>query len=146
MDHRHGNESAGTDKQRTVLDSSLKFTRHQISNVTIRHVEPGAIRVGDKVVRDNIALTADEIIQEWQASVIEELTEDDFEPLLTAEPELILLGTGSLSVFPPRELVFSLARRGIGLETMDTAAACRTFNILISEGRRVAAVLIVKEA
>jgi len=146
MDHRHGNESAGTDKQRTVLDSSLKFTRHQISNVTIRHVEPGAIKVGDKVVRDNIALTADEIIQEWQASVIEELTEDDFEPLLTAEPELILLGTGSLSVFPPRELVFSLARRGIGLETMDTAAACRTFNILISEGRRVAAVLIVKEA
>lgn len=123
----------------------MKFTRHQVSNVTIRHVEPGAIRVGDKVVRDNVALTADEIIQEWQASVIEELTEDDFEPLLTSEPELILLGTGPLSVFPPRELVFSLARRGIGLETMDTAAACRTFNILISEGRRVAAVLIVKE-
>ena len=145
MDHRHGNESAGTGKQRTVSDSSLKFTRHQISNVTIRHVEPGAIKVGDKVVRDNIALTADEIIQEWQASVIEELTENDFEPLLTSEPELILLGTGPLSVFPPRELVFSLARRGIGLETMDTAAACRTFNILISEGRRVAAVLIVKE-
>jgi len=145
MDHRHGNESAGTDKQRTLSDSSLKFTRHQVSNVTIRHVEPGAIRVGDKVVRDNIALTADEIIQEWPASVIEELTEDDFEPLLTSEPELILLGTGPLSVFPPRELVFSLARRGIGLETMDTAAACRTFNILISEGRRVAAVLIVKE-
>jgi uncharacterized protein len=145
MDHRHGTESAGADKQRTVSDSSLKFTRHQISNVTIRHVEPGAIRVGDKVVRDNIALTADEIIQEWQASVIEELTEDDFEPLLTSEPELILLGTGPLSIFPPRELVFSLARRGIGLETMDTAAACRTFNILISEGRRVAAVLIVKE-
>ena len=145
MDHRHGNESAGTDKQRTVSDSSLKFTRHQVSNVTIRHVEPGAIRVGDKVVRDNIALTADEIIQEWPASVIEELTEDDFEPLLTSEPELILLGTGPLSVFPPRELVFSLARRGIGLETMDKAAACRTFNILISEGRRVAAVLIVKE-
>jgi len=145
MDHRHGNESAGTDKQQTVSDSSLKFTRHQISNVTIRHVEPGAIKVGDKVVRDNIALTADEIIQEWQASVIEELTENDFEPLLTSEPELILLGTGPLSVFPPRELVFSLARRGIGLETMDTAAACRTFNILISEGRRVAAVLIVKD-
>ena len=145
MDHRHGNESAGTDKQRTVSDSALKFTRHQISSITIRHVEPGAIKVGDKLVRDNIALTADEIIHKWQASVIEELTEDDFEPLLASEPELILLGTGPLSVFPPRELVFSLARRGIGLETMDTAAACRTFNILIGEGRRVAAVLIVKE-
>ena len=123
----------------------MKFTRHQISKVTIRHVEPGAIKIGDEFVRDNIALTADQTIHDWQASVIEELTEDDFEPLLASEPELILLGTGPLSVFPPRELVFSLARRGIGLEAMDTPAACRTFNILISEGRRVAAVLIVKE-
>ncbi len=123
----------------------MKFTRHPISNVTIRRVEPGAIKVGDELVRDNIALTTDEIIHDWQASVIEELTEDDIEPLLASEPELILLGTGPLSIFPPRELVFSLARRGIGLEAMDTAAACRTFNILISEGRRVAAVLIVKE-
>ncbi len=145
MDHWHSNESAGTEKQQTGSDSPLKFTRHQISKVTIRHIEPGAIKIGDEFVRDNIALTADQIIHDWQASVIEELTEDDFEPLLASEPELILLGTGALSVFPPRELVFSLARRGIGLETMDTAAACRTFNILISEGRRVAAVLIVKE-
>ena len=128
-----------------LSDSSLKITRDQISSVTIHHVEPGAIQVGDKLVRDNIALTADAIMHDWQASVIEELTEDDFEPLLASEPELILLGTGPSSVFPPRELVFSLARRGIGLETMDTAAACRTFNILISEGRRVAAVLIVKQ-
>lgn len=128
-----------------LSDSSLKITRDQISSVTIHHVEPGAIQVGDKLVRDNIALTADEIMHDWQASVIEELTEDDFEPLLASEPELILLGTGPSSIFPPRELVFSLARRGIGLETMDTAAACRTFNILISEGRRVAAVLIVKQ-
>ena len=133
------------DKQRRVLDSFLKFTRDQISKVTIHHVESGAIKVGDRLVRDNIAVTADEIIRDWQASVIAELTEDDFEPLIASEPEMILLGTGTRPVFPPRELVFSLARRGIGLEAMDTAAACRTFNILIGDGRRVAAVLIIKE-
>ena len=110
MDHWHGNESAGTDKQRSVADTALKFTRHQISSITIRHVEPGAIKIGDKLVRDNIALTADEIIHEWQASVIEELTEDDFEPLLASEPELILPGTCPFSVFPPLELLFSFAR------------------------------------
>ena len=103
-----------------------------------------AIKVGDQLLRDNFAITADEIVRDWQAGAIAELTEDDFAPLIASEPELILLGTGQLPVFPPRELVFSLARRGLGLEAMDTAAACRTFNILISEGRRVAAVLIVK--
>jgi uncharacterized protein len=123
----------------------LKFTRDQISNVTIHRIEPGAITVGNRRLCENFALTADEVISDWQASVIDELTEDDFKPLIDSAPELILLGTGSKPVFPPRALVFSLARRGIGLETMDTAAACRTFNILISEGRRVAAVLIVKE-
>jgi uncharacterized protein len=122
----------------------LKFTRDQISKVTIRHVEAGAIKVGQQLITDTIALTADGVICEWQPSVIGKLTEDEFEPLIASDPELILLGTGSKPVFPPRELVFSLARRGIGLETMDTTAACRTFNILVGDGRRVAAVLIVK--
>lgn len=123
----------------------MKFTRDQISNVTIRRVESGAIMVGDQLLSNNFALTTDEVFADWQASVIEDLTEDDFELLIASKPELILLGTGSKPVFPPRELVFSLARNGIGLEAMDTAAACRTFNILISEGRRVAAVFIVRD-
>ena len=54
---------------------------------------------------------------------------------------LLLLGTGSESLFAPRELTFALARRGIGLEAMSTAAAARTFNVLAGEGRRIAAVL-----
>ena len=122
----------------------MKFIRDQISNITIRHIESGTINIGDELVCDNIALTTNEIIRNWQACIIEELTEQDFEPLFVSEPELILLGTGSQLIFPPRELVFSLARRDIGLEAMDTAAACRTFNILASEDRRVAAVLIIK--
>ena len=123
----------------------MKFTRDQTTNVTIHRIESGAITVGNRRLRENFALTADEVLDDWQASVIEELTENDFKPLIASAPELILLGTGTKPIFPPRELVFSLARQGIGLEAMDTAAACRTFNILISEGRRVAAVLIVKE-
>ncbi|MFQ6003895.1 MAG: Mth938-like domain-containing protein [Woeseia sp.] len=123
----------------------MKLTRDRISKVTIRHFEPGVIKVGDRLLRRDLALTTDEVIDDWPATVIEQLTEDDFEPLFTSEPELILLGTGRQPVFPPRDLVFALARRGIGLEAMDTAAACRTFNILVSDGRRVAAVLIVKD-
>ena len=123
----------------------MKFTRDQTTNVTIHRIESGAITVGNQRLSKNFALTADEVLDDWQACVIEELTENDFKPLIASAPELILLGTGSTPEFPPREVVFSLARQGIGLEAMDTAAACRTFNILISEGRRVAAVMIVKE-
>jgi uncharacterized protein len=123
----------------------LKFTRDQLSAVTIRHVDSGAIKVGDEVLKDSFALSPDEIIRDWQATRIDQLCEDDFGQLLAANPEMILLGTGAKPEFPPRELVFSLARRGIGLEVMDTAAACRTFNILVGDGRKVAAIFIVEK-
>lgn len=86
-------------------------------------------------------MTPDEILDGWQAKPISELVDTDFELLLRAEPEIVLLGTGSRNVFPPRELTFAFARRGIGLECMDTRAAARTFNVLATEGRQVAAVL-----
>ena len=123
----------------------MKFTRDQISPVTIRHIDSGAIKVGDELLNVSFALSGNEIIRDWQASSVDQLCEADFEQLLAENPEMILLGTGAKPEFPPRELVFSLARRGIGLEVMDTAAACRTFNILVGDGRKVAAVLIVEK-
>ena len=57
--------------------------------------------------------------------------------------DVILLGTGPANIFPPRDLVFAMARRGIGFEVMDTRAACRTFNVLVGEGRRVRAALVL---
>jgi uncharacterized protein len=113
--------------------------------LTIRHIDAGSIRVGDDILSASFALTADKLYANWPSRNVSELRESDFEDLIASEPELILLGTGSNPVFPPRELVFSLARRGIGLETMDTAAACRTFNILVADDRKVAAVLIMND-
>ena len=60
---------------------------------------------------------------------------------LDSDPEIIVLGTGQSNIFAPRELVFAMARRGVGFEVMNSAAAARTFNVLAGEGRRVAAVL-----
>lgn len=131
LQRRHGNR--------------LNFTRDQITAVTIRHVEPGAIRIGNETISRNVALTVDGIFEGGPADNIEKLTEVDLEPLLAGEPEMIILGTGLTASFPPRELMFALARRGIGLEVMDTAAACRTFNILIGEGRSPLALLKIVE-
>jgi uncharacterized protein len=124
----------------------MQFTREQNSAITVRQVEPGRLRIGNAVVRNNVLLTADREICDWSIEDIAQLSESDLQTIIEAAPEMIVVGTGWKSVFPPRELVFALARRGIGFETMDTPAACRTFNILINEGRRAAAALIVNES
>ncbi len=79
-----------------------------------------------------------------QRKPIAGLKDTDFEALLEMGPEIILLGTGRSNVFPPRELMFAFARRRVGLECMDTAAAARTFNVLTAEGRQIAAVLYLQ--
>jgi uncharacterized protein len=123
----------------------MQFTREQNSAITVRQVEPGQLRIGADIVRRNVLLTADREIRDWSIDDIDDLTESHLQVIIEAAPEVIVVGTGWKAVFPPRELVFALARRGIGLETMDTPAACRTFNILINEGRRAAAALIVND-
>ncbi len=111
------------------------------SSVTIQRVTPSSITVNGKPYAQSLALTPEAVISDWQAKPVAELADSDFAALLETAPEIMLLGTGPDNVFPPRELIFAFARRGIGLECMDTAAAARTFNVLANEGRQVAAVL-----
>lgn len=121
----------------------MQIAREPNSSVTVRHVEPGEVRIGDRTVTEDVVITPDREVLDWPSGDVERLAESDFASLLAQEPEMIVLGTGWLSVMPPRELVFAMARRGIGFETMTTPAACRTFNILVQEERRAAAVLLL---
>lgn len=123
----------------------VSLTRDKISAVTVRRVEPGTIWIGDETITENVVLFRDEIRRSILVDDIAALQEQDLDELLARRPEIVILGTGWMTQRPPRELVFAMARRGIGFETMDTPAACRTFNILVSEGRDVAAVLIIQE-
>lgn len=107
----------------------------------MQRVSASAITVNGERYAQSIALTPQDLFENWATKPIADLADADFEALLERSPEIVLLGTGSNSVFPPRELVFAFARRGIGLEVMDTAAAARTFNVLATEGRQIAAVL-----
>ncbi len=119
----------------------MKFTRELGGAVTIQRVSATAITVSGKTYSESIALNPNEVMPGWPAKPVDELVDEDFAALLGDAPELILLGTGGRHVFPPRELMFAFARRGVGLEVMDTAAAARTFNVLAGEGRKIAAVL-----
>lgn len=124
-----------------VRDAPLKFTREMTGSLVIQRVTETAITVNSEAYSQTIALTPEEVLANWEHKPVADLTVPDFEDLLAKAPEIILLGTGRTNVFPPRELLFAFARRGIGLECMDTAAAARTFNVLATEGRQVAAVL-----
>jgi uncharacterized protein len=119
----------------------LKFTRESTGSIFVRSVRADGIVVGDEIYVDTIALTTERVLENWPATDIANLDVNDFGDLLAAEPEIVLLGTGSRQLFPPRELMFAMARRGVGFEVMDTRAAARTFNVLVSEDRDVAAVL-----
>jgi uncharacterized protein len=121
----------------------MKFVRDPVSMVTIRHIEKGKIKIGSEELTENVILFRDSIQRGWKPADIENPGVHDIADLLEQNPEVIIFGSGWQSRLPPRDLVFALARRGIGFEMMDTPAACRTFNVLVSEDRDVAAVLII---
>jgi uncharacterized protein len=107
----------------------------------IRSVTADGILIGDELYDRTIVLTVDAVLDTSPSGEIADLDEGDFAELLDSSPEVIVLGTGATNIFPPRELVFAMARRGVGFEFMDTGAAARTYNVLAGEGRQVAAVL-----
>ncbi len=123
-----------------VRDAEVKFTRELSDTMTVQSVGTDGIHIHGETWTDAIALTISRVLPGWIAKAITELDIADFDQLLEEQPELVILGTGSKLVFAPRELIFAFARRGIGLDVMDTQAAARTFNVLSTEGRRVAAV------
>ncbi len=111
-------------------------------NVVTGH-GPGWVRVGAQEYRASLVLTPDAVSTGWAPEGFDALCEADFARLLATRPDVVLLGTGATLRFPHPRLTQALDAAQVGLEVMDTAAACRTFNILSAEGRRVTAALIV---
>ena len=107
----------------------------------IRAWEPGRVRIADRWVAGNVIVATDRIIEAWTTIAPHELTLEHLEAALALEPTIIVLGTGTERSLPNVELMAALAARSVGLETMNTPAACRTFNVLLQERRRVVAAL-----
>jgi len=113
------------------------------SELTIRAYEDGVVTVGATRYQRSLILTRERLIPDWRPQRAEELSPEDFDLLRAAQPEIVLLGTGAALRFPPPALTAPLLQAGIGVEIMDTAAACRTYNILLAEQRDVAAALLL---
>lgn len=123
----------------------MRFTldRHPTANL-VTNVSPGVIRVGEATITSSVILSAERIIPDWPVRSSEALDLASLAPALELGPSVLIVGTGSRLVFPRGPLIAELATRGVGLEFMDTPAACRTFNILVNEDRPVVAALMVE--
>jgi uncharacterized protein len=120
----------------------VKFHLSTASGNVVTGLGTGWVRIGTREYRTSIVVTVD-TVADWAPSGFEALAEEDFAPLLALRPDVVLLGTGAAIRFPEPRLVRALADAGVGVEVMDTAAACRTYNILVAEGRRVVAALVI---
>lgn len=106
--------------------------------------EPGRIRINSRWYTQSLCLSPTSLLIDWPPINIAGLRQEHMDSLIAMRPELVLLGTGDEIVFPPAELFQVLIEQGIGYEIMNTAAACRTYNMLMSESRKVAAGLIIQ--
>jgi uncharacterized protein len=109
----------------------------------IQRVDSHSVTINEKVYTDSI-IVMPEYLSDWAVESFELLEGAHFQPLCALRPEVVLLGTGQNCRFPAPELLASLINEGIGVEVMDTPAACRTYMILMAEGRAVAAALLFK--
>lgn len=103
----------------------------------------GYVSINQVRYEKNLIVLPDHLIEDWPVMSVAQLEVQHFESLVQHTPEIIILGTGAEHQFPNHTLLSQLAKMGIGIEIMDTKACCRTYNILVEEGRRVAAALLI---
>ncbi len=119
----------------------MEISRELTEANVVRAWEPGRVRIGEHWLEGHLIVTPDRIIADWSVEAPGAVDFAALEPAIALDPEIILLGTGRGLVLPDTELMAQLAAESIGLEIMDTPAACRTYNLLVHERRRVAAAL-----
>lgn len=122
----------------------MRFTEDSTSGINlIRAYGKGELRVNEQVYRGGVILSAATIIADANVQNLDDLLAMDLSRALASEPELVLMGTGARQIFPAPSYGAQFLHAGIGFEVMDTSAACRTFNVLVGEQRRVTAILLL---
>lgn len=124
----------------------MKLHADQSNTSTVQGHGPGWIAVNGQRISHSVVLSSTAEPTAWSCQRFEDLLPEHFEQLVALQPELVIFGSGQKLRFPHPATHAALMAKRIGLETMDTLAACRTYNILAQEGRRVVAVLLIEAA
>ena len=122
----------------------MKFAQDsQQDGYVITAYDNNTIAINGKTFKKSLIVTTTHLHEDWGVTGIELLASDHIDKVLSFKPELIIIGTGDKLIFPAVEIYSAIIEHGIGVDFMDTHAACRTYNILMSEGRDVVAGLIL---
>lgn len=122
----------------------MRLTLEQPEHINlIRGYSDRAVTVNENRYDQSLVITPQHLIHPWGPEDADGLMSHHLNQLLELAPEMVLLGTGARQHFPDPRLTYPLMAQGIGVEVMDTQAACRTYNIVVAEGRNVAAALIL---
>ncbi len=122
----------------------MDLTLHQAPSNAVRGMNAGGVIIGDQQYSQSLIVSADRLQEQWPVTSASQLNRDHAQQLLTWQPALVIVGTGSTLTFPPADFAATLMARHVGLESMDNAAACRTYNVLLDEGRAVVLALIAE--
>jgi len=99
---------------------------------------------GIATLQQSFIISPSQLIEEWQVTKVGDLIQEAVTtPLLALDIEILILGTGEMLTFPDTSLLTPFIKKAVGVEVMDSRAACRTYNLLSGEGRRVAAAIIL---
>jgi uncharacterized protein len=110
----------------------------------IQQASAESVMISGVTYTHSVLVPSDTTVQAWPVSTLEEMTAEHIALILPLKPELVILGTGTRLRFAHPSVLQALMAARIGVETMDTPAACRTYNVLAAEGRRVVAALLVQ--
>jgi len=122
----------------------MKFTQQRPDGINlIRRYGADFITLGEEDIRASCIVSATMLQRDWPPHSIEDLTVEHLTPLFELAPEVVVLASGPRQKFPRAALRAEFATRRIGLEVMEIGAACRTYNVLVGEGRKVLAAILL---
>lgn len=125
----------------------MKLQEHQAASLhTITAYGETWMAVNNQTTEGSLLVMPEGMLQAWRPRQWQDIAAEDFQLMIEAKPDLVILGTGAQQRFLHPRLASQIATRGIGLECMATPAACRTYNILMAEGRKVLAALLPMDA
>jgi uncharacterized protein len=111
---------------------------------TVSAYGPNYIEINAQRYTNSLLLSPESPVIEWSCTRFEDIKTEDFEQIAKLEPAVVIFGSGERIRFPKPALIAPLIARNIGIETMDLQAACRTYNVLMAEGRKVVAALLIE--
>jgi uncharacterized protein len=109
----------------------------------IQRYEPGKIWINQQCYQNSVIVWPHRFISDWGPTNFSEIKQEHFQVLFDSTPQIVLFGTGTRLVIPPQDLLLPLFEKGIGVELMDSRAACHTYTVLASEKRNVAACILI---